>query len=306
MSRLMQNRRVASSVLAILMVLSCFMFFKPVTVSAGTSSTQAYANLVGEIKDGKYTCLATSRTLDYSGSTYKTSEGGYWTFTELWGDNAATISQQAFKSERVDDLKASQKQKYIENVITLANAVAYDCNKGKSTKGVDSDTVNVLLEKIQNECGMGSEVLAAVLNDTQPDYTSASRIWEPFSGPVSTAIGVLAIAMMSLLGLTMALDIAYVVIPAFQMLLDGDSEGGQQSGATKGLSRIVSKAARDAVKETQGGGQGGSDTKSQIGTYFKKRWKELVVIGFCLLYLIQGQIWSLISWIINLVSGVLD
>lgn len=305
MSRLMQNKKIACIVLAIFMILSCFML-KPVTVSAtGVSATDAYANLIAEIKDGSHTCLATSKVYDFSGSTYKTSDGGYWTYTELWGDNATSISQDAFKSERIDDLKASQKQKFIENVIKLANAVAYDCNKGKLVgKGVDSDTVNVLLEKVQNECGMGSEVLAAVLNDTQPDYTSASRIWQPFSGPVSTAIGLLAIVIMSLLGLTMALDIAYVVIPAVQMLLNGDTEGGKQSGATKGLSNLVSKAARDAVKEE--GNSGGSDTKSQIGTYFKKRWKELVVIGFCLLYLVQGQIWSLIAWIINLVSGVLD
>lgn len=314
MSRLMQNRRVASLVLAILMVLSCFMFFKPVTVSAsnesdiGVSTSTAYTNLMKEVMKGKYQSVyGDKRSYDFTGSSYKSSEGGYWTYTELFDSEAATVSHKAFDSGKIDTLKASQKQKFIENVITIANAIAYDSSKlGTGGLGVTSDTVNILLEKVQNECGMGSEVLAAVLNDTQPDYTTASRIWKPFSGPVSTAIGVLAIAMMSLLGLTMALDIAYVVIPAFQMLLDGDSEGGQQSGATKGLSRIVSKAARDAVKETQGGGQGGSDTKSQIGTYFKKRWKELIVIGFCLLYLIQGQIWSLISWIINLVSGVLD
>ena len=303
MSRLMQNRRIASLVLAILMVLSCFMFFKPVTVSAGKSSTEAYQNLIQQIQDGIYD-TADEKQYNFEGSTYKTRDGGYYTYSELFKSDAASVSSDAFESTKIDQLKASQKQKFIENVITLANAVAYDCDKGKKSLGVNSDTVNILLEKVQNECGMGSEVLAAVLQDTQPDYTSASKIWKPFSGPVSTMIGVLAIAMMSLLGLTMALDIAYVVIPAFQMLLNGDSEGGQQSNTTKGLSKIVSKAARDAVKEE--GNSNNSDSKSQIGTYFKKRWKELIVVGFCLLYLIQGQIWSLISWLINLVSGILD
>lgn len=300
------NKRIVSFMLTMVMVLSCFMMFNPTLVKAEVSATAAYAELIGSIQGGSYTSLSTQKgDISFEGSTYKTEDGGYWTYTELWGEDAANISSQAFMSERIDELKQSQKQKFIENVITLANAVAYDCSKGTNLGGVTSETVNVLLEKVQNECGMGSEVLAAVLNDTQPDYTSASKIWKPFSGPISTAIGVLAIAMMALLGLTMALDCAYVVIPAFQMVLDGGEGGESQGNKGGGLGGLVSKAAKDAVKENNNSG-GNSDSKSQIGTYFKKRWKELIVIGFCLLYLIQGQIWGLISWLINLVSGILD
>lgn len=307
------KRRVACMLLALAMVLSCFAVFSPVNVFAETDAdtNQPFQKLMAAVVSGKLS--AAEGGLDFTMSTYKKSDGGYYTWTEMfdnsvWGTTTGgSMGDKIFDEDKIDSLKQSQKQKFIENVIAIANAKCYYSEKkgaGNSDR-ITSDTVNILLEKIQNECGMGSEVLAAVLNDTQPDYVSAGKIWQPFSGPVSTLIGVLAIAMMSLLGVTMALDIFYVCVPAFQMVLDGDTEAGQQSSTSQGLSKIVSKAARDAVKETQGG-SGNADTKSQIGTYFKKRWKELFVVGFCLLYLVQGQIWSLVSWLVNLVSGVLD
>lgn len=310
------KRRVACMLLALTMVLSCFAVFSPVNVFAednGPQASDSFKELMATVYSGKLS--AAEGGLDFTMATYKRKEGDFYIWTDLFNDTwmrdtngavTASASATLFNSNKIDELKQSQKQKFIENVIALANAKCYyEENKGMAGNGITSDTVNMLLEKIQNECGMGSEVLAAVLNDTQPDYVSAGKIWQPFSGPVSTLIGVLAIAMMSLLGVTMALDIFYVCVPAFQMVLDGDTEAGQQSSTSQGLSKIVSKAARDAVKETQGG-SGNADTKSQIGTYFKKRWKELFVVGFCLLYLVQGQIWSLVSWIVNLVSGVLD
>lgn len=302
-----QNKRITSLFLVLFTALT-LIFSVSSNVYAAISSDDAYANLYDTVKDGTYHYVVTDRTITYDDTTYKQQGGGFFTWKELFSGDSSP-SANAFDNNKIGSLKASAKQKFVENVITIANYMASDTAHGNDAgQSVTADTVNVLLEKIQNECGMGSEVLAAVLNNTQPDYTSASRIWEPFSGPVSTAIGLLAIAMMSLLGLSMALDIAYVVIPAFQLFLDGGdggSQGGQ--GGAKGLSKLISKAARDSVNENaQSNGGSGGDSKSQVGTYMSKRWKELVMIGFCLLYLVQGQIWGLISWLINLVSGVLD
>ena len=148
--------------------------------------------------------------------------------------------------------------------------------------------------------------MAALMSDTKPDYASANRIYQPFSGLVGTALGLISILIMSLLAVTMALDIAYIVIPSFQLLLDGGDDAG--GGQAKGMSRIISQEARSAVKSVSdggGGGQSGSGNKMAIGQYFKMRWKALIVLGICLLYLVQGQIYSFVAWVIDLVSGFL-
>jgi hypothetical protein len=106
----------------------------------------------------------------------------------------------------------------------------------------------------------------------------------------------------------MALDIAFITIPAFQLALGADGSGQGGSDNSNKMNRIISSEARKAV-EAQGGGQGGGgqsgDDKQALGIYFKKRWKGLVLLGICLLYLVQGQIYALVAWIINLMSGFL-
>ena len=42
-----------------------------------------------------------------------------------------------------------------------------------------------------------------------------------------------------------------------------------------------------------------------LGVYFKYRWLELVVLGICLLYLVSGNIYSFVAWVLDLVSGFL-
>lgn len=89
------------------------------------------------------------------------------------------------------------------------------------------------------------------------------------------------------------------------MALGGEDEGGNKKG---GLSGVISKEAKAACKAADGGagGQGGDGSyKAAVGIYFKYRWKGLVLLGICLLYLVQGQIYSFVGWIIDLFSGFL-
>ena len=165
-----------------------------------------------------------------------------------------------------------------------------------------------MLRIYQNKAGMGSQLLATLMSETKPDYASANAIYAPFSGVVGTIIALIAILVMALLGVTMALDIAYIVIPPVQMALGGDEGGQGGKDGKKGLSGLVSKEARSAVKAAEGGGGAGGQSgeyKAAIGIYFKYRWKGLVILGICLLYLVQGEIYNFVAWFIDLFSGFL-
>lgn len=160
---------------------------------------------------------------------------------------------------------------------------------------------------ISQQSGMGSSMLATLMQQTKPDYVSANRLYEPFSGVVGTILGILAIVIMAALGVTMALDLAYITIPAFQMAMGGSDEQGNGTKG-KGIGGIISQEAKSAVKAADGGqgGQSGDGSyKAAVGIYFKYRWKGLVLLGICLLYLVQGQIYSFVAWFIDLFSGFL-
>ena len=196
----------------------------------------------------------------------------------------------------------------MRDVFTLANAIAADTDKGYNTGDTapTDETVSDLMKTISQQSGMGASMLAMIMQNTKPDYVTANRIYEPFSGVVGTILGIVSILIMALLGVTMALDLAYITIPAFQMALGGEDEGGNKKG---GISGIISKEAKAACKAADGGagGQGGDGSyKAAVGIYFKYRWKGLVLLGICLLYLVQGQIYSLVGWIIDLFSGFLS
>lgn len=272
---------------------------------AGQSAGEAYRQLYQEILKGSYLCNKTGVTCGGAGKSYKVSGGGVVTWSELLStDPSQVINEPAFET-----LTAKSKQEFVGDILSVANAMSTDTEAGLgTTHEVSDETVQDLMQVLQVKSGMGSTLLATLLVNTKPDYVTANRIYEPFSGIIGTILGLLSILIMALIGVTMALDIAYIVIPAFQILLDGDSDGSGQGGqgGKKGMSKIVSAAARNAVKAGDGAnGQTGEGNKMALGVYFKYRWKELIVLGICLLYLVQGQIYNFVAWILDLVSGFL-
>ncbi len=257
----------------------------------GTDSAAAWAELKNNVTTGKVAL----ESVDVSTNHYKLQGGGYALYTVLVSSTSETvIVESQFK-----ELTTGGKQEFLEDLIN----VAYKADKSSET--ITPETVDDLFKKLQSVDGMGSQLMSSLLADIKPDYSTANNILEPFNGFVGIALGVISIFIMGALGLTMALDIAFVTIPALQIFL-GDGGNGQGNTAVNTFSKIVSSEARAAVSESEGG-QGGASggKKSGIGIYFKYRWKGLVVLGICLLYLVQGQIYAGIALLINLLSGFL-
>lgn len=308
------STRLVALVMALVLVLSLFVMAMTVTVSAAGASADPYTNLVSTISTGQYTYKTQNKTYDYSQHRYELSGGGYILYISLWnmstvGVNASAINGGDLFSDDFERLKSGAKQDFLKDVFTLANCMATDTVNGyaSGSGAVTDDTVTDMMNAMQHQSGMGATLLASLLQNTKPDYVSANRFYEPFSGVVGTILGVISILLMAALGVTMALDLAYITIPAFQMALGGTNEGGH-GDKSKGIGGIISQEAKKAVQAADGGqgGQAGSgEYKAAVGIYFKYRWKGLVLLGLCLLYLVQGQIYSFVAWFIDLFSGFL-
>lgn len=167
---------------------------------------------------------------------------------------------------------------------------------------VSESTVQNWWRELQTLDGVGSKFMNEILKNTKPDFVTANAIYEPFSGVVSTVLGLLAVLLMAFLGIVLICDICYIALPPVRNFV-ADGEGGNGKIAK---SKMFSYDAIYAVQCAEQNSDGGSGNgKQALGIYLKRRVVMLIVLGICLMYLIQGQIYVFVGWILDLVSGFL-
>lgn len=240
-----------------------------------------------------------------AGNSYEREGGGNSSGSELFVQNGSGYD---VNSAAFDLLSKKGQKQFAADVVNATNNSFNPNTDNAIDKGVTNETAQNWLRQLQTKPGFGSQVLNAALANSKPDFVTANKIWAPFQGVVGIILGVLAIIVMSLLGITMVLDIAYISIPSFRLILMGD-KSEEDPAAMSGIrmnkegdkSFLVSWEAIRAVKlaETEESG------KHAIAIYLKRRIWMLIVLGICLVYLVQGQIYVFVGWILDLLNGFL-
>lgn len=234
--------------------------------------------------------------------TYQKEGGGVYKYTDCIDQNTGLVNS------KFTELTEKGKRQLLDDMMGVADKQIEEDEDSQGANQVTDETKTNWLNELQACDGVGTQLMASLLQNTKPDYATANRIYEPFSGLVGTILGLGSILIMAFLGITMVLDLSYMCIPAFRMMLSGDGATGNGTG-NGSKPKIISYEAVSAVQlaETGSGtsGQQGGTNKLAVGIYFKKRVVMLIVLGICLLYLIQGQIFALVSMILDLVSGFL-
>lgn len=269
-----------------------------------TDTNAAQGNLRKALISGKG-----GTNVDVSKKTYKLEGGGETDYIHLTG-NLVTGGETAYTqyestgyidSAEFQKLKSSEKSQFLADMNNVATATVEQDNL------VTEDTRQDWLARVQNCPGVGTQLIAALLENTKPDYARANKIYKPFSGIVGTTLGILAILMVALLGIVMALDLSYISLPLFRTFVSGPDEGGGSAGG-ESKPKLISWEAVNAVRTAEsGGGSGGQSSgsnKNAMALYFKHRVFMLVGLGVCLLYLVSGRIWSLVAWILDLMQGL--
>lgn len=222
---------------------------------------------------------------------YSCQGGGYLSGSDLFSstkENGCYV----INEDNFNKLSSSEQTRFLTDVVAESEE-----NVGKNN--VDNSTVQEWWKILQSKTGVGSKFMGVLLKDTKPDFVAANAIWKPFSGPVGVLLGLGAVVIMSLLGLVIVADIAYIALPPVRIFAEEGKKGGIRS-------HLFSYEATQAVKIAEnGGGNGNGETKQALGIYFKRRVVMLIVLGICLMYLVNGQIYTLVGWILDLVSGFL-
>lgn len=238
---------------------------------------------------------------------YKLSGGGKLAGAELWVNNTSG----SVKAEKYALLTTGAQQDFVNDIIAATNkAITDDSIKDGEgnvyhTTNVTSETATEWFRRLQTTEGIGPKLLTGFLSDTKPDFITANKIYSPFSSIVGTILGILAILGMSLLGVVLVSDVMYIALPPLQALVppDGPREArAEGTSAVAKLSFIFSDDARYAVRTAMAEENG---KKQAYGIYLKRRVVMLILLGICLLYLVSGQIYSLVGKLLDLVSGFL-
>lgn len=273
----------------------------------GTPTTQDYAGLDNGTSGGEmggdsddtvqgqaYTSLAESIYDDVSENLYTASGGGTYSGKDIVDNETGLVN------DHYTELTSKSRQQLLNDMNKAADAkVSEDKSEDPSSSTVTEDTKNNWLVNLQKCDGVGSQLLTTVLANTKPDFVTANQIYQPFSGLVGTLLGLGAVLLFAAVAIVMVLDISYMAIPFIRTI------GTDDSGSQK-RPNWVSYEAYYAIQQAEGG-EGGGNTKGAgkqaLGIYLKKRIGMLVLLGVCLLYLIQGQIFTFVGWVLDLVSG---
>lgn len=248
--------------------------------------------------------LSTNVQSKLSSNSYAVEGGGTYSGKDLFEKNGSKGAYR-INSDKFNDLTSKDQTQFVEDIATECNnqvekAKSSNSNKAGATTISDS-TVQNWWKELQTQKGVGSKFLNVILENTKPDFVTANAIYQPFSGVVGTVLGLIAVVLMAFLGIVMVSDIAYIALPPVRMLV---SEGGEQGKPEK--SKIFSHDAIYAVECAENGSDAGSGGgKQALGIYLKRRIIMLIILGICLLYLVQGQIYTLVGMVLDLVSGFL-
>lgn len=170
---------------------------------------------------------------------------------------------------------------------------------GEAPKNQYNDqTASNWFKQMQSSSGIGSKMLAQALKGgIYADMNKGAEWFRPFSGPLSSFLGFMAIAVIALMGIRSILDLSYIALPFFQVAMESSEKGGNGSGGGGGI-RLVSKAAQRAVQQADNGG-------NPLWTYFKGAALEYIVLSLAILFLCFNYMWDIAGWVIDFGTGAL-
>lgn len=136
-----------------------------------------------------------------------------------------------------------------------------------------------------------SAVVRQLSSDSKSDFYTAYTYLKPFSGFLGTLLALFSIGLFSCLTASILVDLSYLAIPLVNMVLS--------SGSNEKPKIVTVEAYKSYIE--------GSDMNSKkdvLFLYLGKKWKQLVVVCICILYLASGKIWAFVADIIDMFSGI--
>lgn len=153
---------------------------------------------------------------------------------------------------------------------------------------------NRLYNFIESQDNATASLVRQLSTDVNANFASAYAWFKPASGPLSTFLGLLALALFIGLTTSIIIDLSYLIIPLVHWALTSASKEEKP--------KIVSNEAYLAVQEAEKNSNANKTT--YLAIYIRKKAFQIVILAICILYLAGGKIYNLISWVIDAFQGL--
>lgn len=148
---------------------------------------------------------------------------------------------------------------------------------------------NKLYNFLSLQDGDASKILRNLEKDLTADIANGRSVYLPFSGTVTTILGLIALGVFIGVGISMVIDISYLTLPMVQKSIDENPEGK--------LPKLVSSQAYFAVRERE------SDERSNyMMSYLRKRSIAVALVMISLGYLSSGLIFEAVGYVVQVFS----
>ena len=145
---------------------------------------------------------------------------------------------------------------------------------------------------ISERDGDMAAAIKLVADETTADLYGAKALLSGVLDKIGVVMGVISIMIFALMGLTMVMDMAYIVIPGIRLFLDR-SEGKKRPF-------LVSTEAWKSVQESERG----NTSAGALSIYIKNRVIMLLILSVMLMLIVTGKLYDLMGWIVDSFSGI--
>lgn len=148
---------------------------------------------------------------------------------------------------------------------------------------------NKLYNFLSLQDGDVSKILRNLEKDLTADIASGRSVYLPFSGTVTTILGLIALGVFIGVGISMVIDISYLTLPMVQKSIDERPDGK--------LPKLVSSQAYFAVREREA-----NEGSNYMLSYLKKRSIAVALVMISLGYLSSGLIFEAVGYVVQVFS----
>lgn len=162
---------------------------------------------------------------------------------------------------------------------------------------VAEDTQQSIMDQITESDSDVSAILIPIIFDNPADLFTAYKWLFPFIQALRVVFGLGAILIVLLLVGSTIVDLAYIGLPVWR-----ESVAEKNGGSSKkpfGVSYEALSTVME-IEKTLG------EYKNAYWLYGKRRGMTYIVLAVCVLYLVIGELGGLISWVLSLVSGIVQ
>lgn len=232
---------------------------------------------------------------------YITNNGDRFKLERKAGSNAEAVAN-PFKVDSTSGVVVFDDLMFVEATDKSQKQVLKEFITAMEKSGISDQSQKKIVDEMSLANNDVSRLLIPlVIDSSSADLYSAMQTLSPAIPIIRWAFGIAAFVIVILLILSTCFDLVIIGFPIARDRIEANSEGKGNGGRIP----FLTPEAQSVIKETESSVDSAGGYKNAYFMYFKRRAVSYIVLSFCLLYLVLGEMGGVISWLLTLGNGVM-